>query len=81
MIQGVEPKGGGGGGGGGGSRRVGGVRWRKTVNQSAFEEQFTWLGFGGIDCSSSHFPVPLPVHSIVIVNWVLWVSFSVFGLL
>lgn len=47
--------------------------WRKTVNQSAFEEH---LPGGGIDCLSSHFPVPLPVHSIAIVNWVLWVSFS-----
>lgn len=68
-------------GGGGG---VGGVQRREAVNQPALGEQFTCLGFGGAECSYSHFAVfqvPLPLPSIIIVNWVLWVSFSVFGLL
>lgn len=42
------------------------------------------MGSGGVECSYSHFAVlnvPLPVCSVIIVNQVLWVSFSVFGLL
>lgn len=75
-MQGREPKGGG--------RGVGGVRWREAINQPAFGKQFTCLGFGRVDCEYSHFAVfkvPLPVRSIVIVNWVLRLSFSVFALL